>query len=188
MRVQPGKQNLEITSAQAPNPTAWMVRVELFMVAPSEWHREQIYRARSVRLAAAALHRHGKQLAGGPSEHRRPLGSRPEVRIYYQRAVSRPPTPYSAVPWPKRGDWRRHQDRSAWRRPAPPAGRIPAGSPVRTRRPRCRTSASRPAGPRPASRSRAWPPDGRPLPGLRPAIPAIVSRPQSAWTPCRLTG
>ena len=33
--------------------------VELFMVAPSEWHREQIYRARSVRLAAAALHRHG---------------------------------------------------------------------------------------------------------------------------------
>ena len=47
------------------------------MVAPSEWHREQIYRAHSVRLAAAALHRHGKQLAGGPSEHRRPLGSRP---------------------------------------------------------------------------------------------------------------
>ena len=71
----------------------------------------------------------------------------------------------------KRGDWRRHRDRSAWRRPAPPLGRSPAGSRVRARRPRCRSSASRPNGPRPASRSRARPPDGRPLPDLRPRHP-----------------
>ena len=93
-----------------------------------------------------------------------------EARSYYQRAVSWLPTPFSAVPWPKRGDWRRHQDRSAWRRPAPLSGRSPAGSRARARRPRCRTSASRPNRPRLAS---------RPLPDLRPPSPPSSPGPRA---------
>ena len=69
----------------------------------------------------------------------------------------------------KRGDWRRHRDRNAWRRPAPPSGRSPAGR-VRARGPRCRSSASRPNGPRPASRR---------LPDLRPPSPPSSPGPRA---------